>query len=36
LFFIVFTAVMNLLYREYAKELKWFFIQKKKDILVIW
>ena len=22
LFFIVFTAVMNLLYREYAKELK--------------
>lgn len=36
LFFIVFTAVMNLLYREYAKELKWYFIQKKKDIIVTW
>ena len=36
LFFIVFTAVMNLLYREYAKELKWYFIQKIKDTIVTW
>jgi hypothetical protein len=27
---------MNLLYREYAKELKWYFIQKKKGITAIW
>jgi hypothetical protein len=27
---------MWLLYREYAKEIKWFFILKKKAIIAIW